>query len=228
MNYTSINKETYNNIADQFSGTRDYLWEDLKALEPYVRSNTTVIDIGCGNGRLYQLFAKSQCFYVGVDQSEGLIKMAKQKFSDAQFLLQEMSQLDLADDTYDQAWLMASFHHLSDQKTRVETLLKIKKSLKQNGEIIMLNWNMSGEWVQNKVAKGSYTKVGEKGYIVPWRDGSKHNYGDRFYYDFSIKEIEELAKEVGLEVVDQYYIKMGEREDVSLADNLVSILKRTA
>ncbi len=228
--YIDLNKETYNTIASQFSGTRDYLWEDLKMLEAYVKPNTTVVDIGCGNGRLYQLFAKCQCLYLGIDQSEELIKLAKSKFSkpngEAIFEIQEMTDLKLEQNHFDQTWLMASFHHLPDKETRLKSLKQIADSLKSGGEIIMLNWNMEGEWVQKKVAQGAYKKDDKKGYLVPWRDGSKYNYGDRFYYGFSTSELKELAEKIDLTVKDQYYIKRGERSDKQMGDNLISIFSK--
>lgn len=224
-NYIDLNKETYNNIASQFSGTRDYLWEDLKMLEAYVKPNTTVLDVGCGNGRLYQLFAKCQCQYLGIDQSEELIKLAKSKF-DTNFEVQEMTNLKLVKNHFDQIWLMASYHHLPDEETRLKSLKQMADSLKSGGEIIMLNWNMEGEWVQKKVAQGAYTHDGKNGYIVPWRDGSKFNFGNRFYYGFSTKELEELGKKIDLTIKEQYYIKRGERSDKQMGDNLITIFSK--
>ena len=53
------NHAVYNNIAEEFSRTRGFLWADLQPLKEYARDAQTVVDIGCGNGRLYQLLAKS-------------------------------------------------------------------------------------------------------------------------------------------------------------------------
>lgn len=226
MDYISLNKDTYDAIASQFSGTRDYLWEDLKMLEQYVRPNCAIVDIGCGNGRLYQLFQKSQCFYLGIDQSTALISLAKNKFTHAKFEVQEMTSLSLKSNFFDQAWLMASFHHLPDADSRIDTLKTIRTSLKKEGSIIMLNWNMDGEWVQKKVAQGAYTKVGKQDYIVPWRNGKKHNFGDRFYHGFTKDELQTLASQADLQVQEIYYTKMGEHSTKDDGDNLVSVFTR--
>jgi len=226
MDYISLNKDTYNVIASQFSGTRDYLWEDLKMLEKYILQQTTVADIGCGNGRLYQLFAKSQCSYLGIDQSQELIDLATKKFPLATFETQEMSTLVLPTNHFDQIWLIASFHHLPDYQTRIYCLQQMVSALKSGGTIIMLNWNMEGEWVQKKVAQGAYKKDANSGFIVPWRDGSKFNFGDRYYYGFSTNELEQLAKDVDANVIEQYYIKRGDVSDMQQGDNLISIFQK--
>lgn len=222
----NMNRNTYNAIAGQFSGTRDYLWEDLKALQKYVIKNEDVLDIGCGNGRLYQIFAESQCNYVGVDNSNQLLKVARTTFNKAKFKVAEMNKLPFEDNKFNSIWAMASFHHIPTHDLRKNTLKEITRVLKPGGRIIMLNWNMYGEWVQNKVKTEAYSKIGNHDFIVPWRDGSKKNYGDRYYHGFTCEEIEKLCVSSGLVIDEQYYIKMGESSDIILGDNLVSILHK--
>jgi ubiquinone/menaquinone biosynthesis C-methylase UbiE len=225
-NHVEMNRQTYNTIADQFSGTRDYLWEDLKGLQQYVKPNESVLDLGCGNGRLYQLFEKNQVSYTGSDQSEELIKLAKEKFVDASFVVSEMTELPFEDNSFDSIWAMASYHHLPTDEQRQKGLDEMKRVLKPGGRIIMLNWNMYGEWVQKKVASGAYTEEAPGDFIVPWRDGSKKNYGDRYYYGFTQEKIAELAANSNLVVDEQYYVKMKEKSNKKDGDNLVSILHK--
>jgi len=48
-------------------------------------SQIKILDWGCGNGRFYPLF--KDCLYYGVDISEKLINLAKQKYPSAIFSL---------------------------------------------------------------------------------------------------------------------------------------------
>ncbi len=221
----TMNQETYDNIADQFSGTRDYLWEDVKALVQYIRKGESVLDLGCGNGRLYQIFEKNQGSYTGLDQSANLITLAKEKFPAGRFEVGEFALLPFDDNSFDSIWAIASFHHIPSEELRIKALHEMKRILKPNGRIIMLNWNMYGEWVQNKVQSGAYREPAPGDFIVPWRDGSKKNYGDRYYHGFVPKEIEELCKHVELNVVEQYYIKMQKKSNKEEGDNLISIIQ---
>ena len=71
----------YNSFAGQFSQTREYLWDDIKPLIKYIKENDKVLDIGCGNGRLYHVLKEKQIIYTGLDLSEELIKIAKDRKS---------------------------------------------------------------------------------------------------------------------------------------------------
>ena len=57
MNFIKQNKEVYNKIAKLFSKTRKFLWYDLEPLVKYTKNGDKILDLGCGNGRLYQLFS---------------------------------------------------------------------------------------------------------------------------------------------------------------------------
>ena len=225
-NFTEMNRKTYNAIADQFSGTRDYLWEDLKGLAQYVKAGESVLDLGCGNGRLYQLFEKNQVVYTGTDQSEGLLTLAREKFPEATFVISEMTELPFNDNSFDSIWAMASFHHIPTKALRIKGIQELERILKPGGRIVMLNWNMYGEWVQKKVASGAYTEETPGDFIVPWRDGSKKNYGDRYYHGFTTEEIEELTTHTNLTIAEQYYVKMSEKSNKSDGDNLVTVLQK--
>ncbi|MBM4177706.1 hypothetical protein FJ208_02810, partial [Candidatus Gribaldobacteria bacterium] len=47
------NKQVYNKIAYDFSNTRNYLWQDILPLLDYSKKGDKVLDLGCGNGRLF-------------------------------------------------------------------------------------------------------------------------------------------------------------------------------
>ena len=91
----------YNNFAQEFSSTRQHLWDDLKPLAKYTRNGDKVLDLGCGNGRLYQLFTDKSIHYVGLDQSEELIKKAQEKFPEVDFSVGDMLELPFPDDRFD-------------------------------------------------------------------------------------------------------------------------------
>ena len=215
------NKSVYNAIASQFSATRAFLWDDLKGLERYAQAHDTILDLGCGNGRLYQLFQNMQVDYTGVDQSEGLLEQAKEKFPNQQFLLGDFAKIPLQDNSVDKIYAIASYHHLPDETTRVQSLFEMKRVLKTNGTIILLNWNLHSDWAKKKYAKVE-KEPGE--FFVPWKTGDGESLGERYYHGFTLEELADLAEQADLKVQENFYIKKGEVSDKENGENMLTVL----
>lgn len=158
--------EDYEKIAEEFSVTRPFLWPELEGFVKYIKEGDRVLDLGCGNGRLYQLFEnkstprlsseknkRAKIFkrpkgaesieYIGVDRSAGLIKSAREKWKNinAKFLVSDI--LDLSNfkkDSFDAVFLIAVLHHIPSRKLRLKTLKNIYSVLKPGGTIFITNW----------------------------------------------------------------------------------------
>jgi ubiquinone/menaquinone biosynthesis C-methylase UbiE len=222
--FVKLNKETYNKIAKLFAETRKYLWDDLKPLSKYAKDNFKILDLGCGSGRLYHLFEEFQGVdYVGVDQSEGQIEIAKEKFPELDFQVAEMKELPFTDNEFDIIYCIATFHHLPDEASRIKSLNEMKRVLKTGGQIIMTNWNLNSKTTKKMVEKRKFKKDGQD-VMVPWLNSDGEVLGERYYYAFSVEELEDLFKKTDLQLEDQYYTKKGERGGIDSPGNIVSIL----
>ncbi|MFH0857059.1 MAG: class I SAM-dependent methyltransferase [bacterium] len=72
-------KENYNLCAEEFSATRVYNWQEISVLiEKYIKGGMKVLDAGCGNGRICELLEDRRVDYIGIDNSEELIREAKE------------------------------------------------------------------------------------------------------------------------------------------------------
>ncbi len=226
------NRSVYNTIAQFFSTTREYNWDDVVVLADYTRPSDHVLDLGCGNGRLYQVIAKKQAHYSGLDQSEGLINIAKEKFPEAEFVLGEMSALPFADDSFDLIFCIAAFNHIYGRETQLQCLREMYRVLKSEGKILMTNWNLFSESAQKKIKKDHWKIINSEeikqgiDVMVPWKSSEGHILAERYYHGFTMDELNGLINEVGFEIIDSYYSRKGERVGIQEGGNLISILSK--
>ena len=59
--------------------------------------------------------------------------------------------------------------------------------------------------------------------LIPWKLKSGEVV-QRYYHAFTFKEIKKLLQQTGWRVIEQYYIKRGERVSWLKGDNLVSVV----
>lgn len=216
------NKDAYNSIAELFSSTRDYVWNDVKPLFGMVPPNATVLDIGCGNGRLYQELAKNQVNYIGIDSADRLIEVAKQKYPEARFIVADMTKIPLQEGIADVIFSIASFHHLPTDELRIQALREMKRLLKPDGKVIMLNWNLYSNW-----ARGKDFSSDENGdFYIPWKDAKKQVLATRYYHGFMLEDLHDLAEQAGLMIEKQYYSKDGRQSSLGPGDNIVTVLEK--
>ncbi|MFZ2189223.1 MAG: methyltransferase domain-containing protein [Candidatus Magasanikiibacteriota bacterium] len=230
-----LNKETYNKIAHLFAETRKYLWDDLKPLQKYTKDGFRVLDLGCGSGRLYHLFQDFQPLdkargkgveYIGLDQSEEQIKIAKQKFPNIDFRVGEMTTLPFVDNEFDVLYCIATFHHLPDEESRIKSLQEMKRVLKSGSYILMTNWNMYSKTAQKLVENGKFNEFKPGDFLIPWMNSEREVLGERYYHGFILEELENLFKKTGLHVEDQYYTTKGVAGSKTNPGNIVSIIKK--
>lgn len=216
-------REVYDTIADHFSNTRRFLWKDLQTFNTFVEDKGTVVDLGCGNGRLYQVFDKKQVSYIGVDQSEKLIDIAKVRFPEGRFLVKDMTKTLLEEDTADAVFAIASFQHLPNRETRVAGLKEMKRIAKPGSFIVMTNWNLHSTWAQKKYAK--HGPDDHNDFYIPWKNSLGKTLGVRYYHGFTVEEIEELAKEAEVPIIEQRFIRKGEKSTKEDGQNILTIMK---
>jgi SAM-dependent methyltransferase len=65
-------------------------WEEIvskhkEILERHIKDDMTILDVGCGWGRLVTLMPRRYGRYVGIDIAPGFIRLAKEKWPDRDF-----------------------------------------------------------------------------------------------------------------------------------------------
>jgi SAM-dependent methyltransferase len=147
-------------------------FEDIdRALKLNESGSNKVLELGCGSGRdaQYLVSKVGKDNYIGLDASEGLIKLCQEKVTHVTFQVKDMRELDFEPDFFGIIFSFASVLHLKHEEL-AELLEKCHKILKTGG-ILYIS-----------------TKYGE------YREENIKNLGDdKYYYFYKPEDIEKLC-----------------------------------
>ena len=209
--------EDYEKIAEEFSETRFLLWPELNEFKSYIKENDKVMDLGCGNGRLYELFKDLSIDYIGIDQNSTLIKSAKEKWSKAKAKFKVGDVLNLPDigkEKFDAVFLVAILHHIPEYRLRLKILKKAYFLLKPGGYLFMTNWMFWQKKYFPYILKYTMLKFIGKNKMdfgdiyIPWKSGGKKTYAkidgklDRYFHAFTKREIKRLVLASNFKIVE--------------------------
>lgn len=199
-------KKTYNEIAEEFSASRQYIGRDFEIFKKYLRNGQRIVDLGCGNGRLISFLEKNleKFEYLGIDNSGAILKEALKNHPGYQFINGDQLKLPLLDNSVDIFFNIRAFHHIPSKRLRLLALKEIHRTLKDNGLLILTVWNL---W-QKKQTKhlifamiryifslGSYHY---KDTFIPWGKQKQR----RYYHAFTKNELKKLFYEAGFTIVE--------------------------
>lgn len=231
MSHAIISKtrEDYNLIARRFAATRTELWSELKQYEKLLKAGQQIMDWGCGNGRLLALLENKGIKYVGLDQSDELIKIAIETYQKqikdgwVEFYCTAEEDKIFPKDYFDLVFMIASFHHLPDETSRLELLKKVYKEMKNGARLIMTNWNLESEWAKEKMKKKGWKVLDNNDYLIPWKNEHGEVECERYYHHFSENELFNLLTKVGLVVEEMYFT-----EKMKRGRNLITVAIKKA
>lgn len=242
-----LNKKSYDKIAEHFSITRGYIWPDLKNLGEHIHNNYKVLDVGCGNGRLYEELEAKNVEYYGVDSCLKLIDIARDRYGKShasRFGVFDIFSMPFQEGQFDAIFAVAVINHLPTKELQKKALLKLNKLLKPDGTLLMTNWNLwrptlnkksvfyyalkklktsNEEW--KKIYLTDKKEFGFKDIMTQWQTGNEKS--PLYYYAFSLTELNNLVKECGFEISDSYYSKKGKKVNRCKGGNIVTIARKT-
>ena len=191
-------KRDYDEIAEGFAETRQFPWKEFDNFLEYYREDFKVLDLGCGNGRLLRWLEKHGFgSYLGVDQSEKLLEIARREHPGQKFLSGDMTDLD-SDEKFDCIFAIASFHHVPP-RLQEKTLKSWKKLLKPGGYIFMTNWNLWQPRFWPMLLRSLIIPVyGFRGLLIPWK-----GVVDRYYFAFTKRRLSRLLKRSSYKLIFQ-------------------------
>jgi ubiquinone/menaquinone biosynthesis C-methylase UbiE len=141
VKYSGKQATKYAQIADEL-----YSWKFLEKpaierhLKPLLKSNTKVLDAGCGMGRTIELILDlgvKEKNLIGSDISSDMLKVARKLFPNIKFLRANLPDLKLRNDSLDVVVSNMTLHYLN-QKDFKKTIKNISKWLVKEGWLFFI------------------------------------------------------------------------------------------
>jgi len=181
-------QQVWDNIAEEWSEFKttpaEHVIDFLKDKEG------NILDLGSGAGRHLQKIKNGKMYLV--DFSEKMIelakKRAKEKKIEAEFAVAELGNLPFEDNFFDSAIAIAVFHCIKGKKNMEKAAKELFRVMKQGALAEICVWNKDSK---------RFIKS-EKEKEIGWRDRGK-----RYYYLFGEKEIHDLFKDAGFNIVSR-------------------------
>lgn len=123
-----------------------------------LESGNICLDIGIGTGNLGSRFLEKGIRVIGVDQSEEMLKMCKEKHHAIEVRKGHFLALPLMDNTIDGIVTSYALHHLPDEQ-KLMALKEMNRVLKPGGQICIADLMFVNEEHREKVM-ASYQKAG--------------------------------------------------------------------
>lgn len=185
-------KEVYNTIAADFDKFRVRIWPCVSDFLHTFKSNSKMLDVGCGNGK--NMLYRTDLNFKGIDVSDKLIDICKNKGLDV--LEGSMTLLPYDSNSFDGIITVASYHHLSTDIERKEALDEMYRVLKPNGQVLIVVWAME----QPEDSTFHFTKADE---LVTWNTKAGQIYY-RYYHIYSKGDLENEVRKFKPEfIIDQ-------------------------
>ena len=188
-------REVFNQIAPGWYNYRHHtiFRKELETLAEEWQ-NGRLLNIGCGHGADFLPFAAGFELH-GVDFSIEMLKLARKYAEKYKFRVNlavaDACALPYPDDCFDRAIAVATYHHLTGEQ-RLPAFLELKRILKPGGLAFITVWN---RW-QPRFWSSRHE------ILVPWQTKEKTLY--RYYNLFSYRELVNMAKGAGFEIVSAF------------------------
>lgn len=240
----NLTKSSYNNISTSFSDSRSDNWPEVESLvKKYVQDKNSILDLGCGNGRLVQLLKNYKNInYTGLDNSEKLILKAKKNLKDnklinlknkIQFIYNDILNLNqFESNSFDKIFLIASFNHIPSRELQQKVMVNLYRILKKDGILLMTNWNLwqinnkkniwQNKFNHNYQIPNSKYKLKFKEVLTLWQ-----NKYPLYYYAFTLKELKKLFADNNFKILENKYKNKNKSVHWWNGRNIVTVGKKS-
>ncbi len=225
-------RQGYRKAAVEAAPVHERLYrEELERFVDYVREREAVLDVGCGDGRVFETFARKKVSYAGVDLSEEAVEKAKARWAKeiaegrAAFEVGDLLDLPVEDGRFDVAVAAGVLHHVPSKAYRRRAVAELARVVRPGGYVLIAVWNL---WQMRHWGALLHQAFGRRN---GWDFGDlkvtwKKPYFPRYYRAFRMKELERLCEGAGLDIVERQYVRKGELSGWLRGENLVLIARK--
>lgn len=222
----------YRGAAVEASASHERLYRDeLERFVDYAREREAVLDVGCGDGRTFEVFRSRGVTYAGVDLSEEAVARAKTRWAKeiaegrAAFETGDLLDLPVEDGRFDVAVAVGVLHHVPSEAYRRQAVAELARAVRAGGYVLIAVWNLWqprhwGVLLHQLFGRRNGWDFGDL--KVTWK---KPNF-PRYYHAFRMKELRRLCEGAGLDIVEQQYVRKGELVGWIGGENLVTIARK--
>ena len=195
----------YNTVANDYTRTRVFIPEDIKAMADYAKIGDRVLDSGCASGRLFGVLQEKNVEYFGIDISEKLIDIAKKTYPEANFQVGDALNLPFPNNYFDKVFSVSVLHHIPSKELQMQYLKETHRVLKTGGLLVFRVWDFwRRKSAMKLILKYTFLKLIGKSKLdfnevfVPWKDSTGSPITQRYFHCFTKNEIKNLAIKSGL------------------------------
>jgi len=191
MTHNKIIEDHYDIISKEFDDSRVRIWQNVCK---FIKNGygKSLLDVGVGNGK-NSIYA-SNCGYhcIGIDISNNLIQICKNKGLNAY----KVDMLELTPELFgkfDDILCIASLHHLENVSMQINAIINMINCLNENGRILISVWSFEKYDNPENIKYRDFT-LGPN--IVKWNSKNKDYQIDRFYYIHNLKTFNDMFVEI--------------------------------
>lgn len=197
LEINELNSKFYSLHTESFDRSREFYWEGFNDTLAYIKENTKILDLGCGNARFYRFLKEKELKidYLGIDNNPKFIEKNKEIYNEAKFeKLDVITEIEEINETFNLVIIFGVTHHLPSKEYRKVWFEKISKLVEKDGFLVISFWNFDKDKEDKRFQTEFYNKE-EGDYFLGWKkDFSEHRYC-HIYSEEEINEIKEIFKE---------------------------------
>lgn len=159
MKEQQITKKSYDATALEYSAkVAQFLpKEEIEKFFSFLSPQAKILDIGCGCGRDAKQFSDAGFQVIGIDFSEKMIEIAKQRGLKAEFFVMDIESASFAKNSFGGVWAGMSLLHIPKDKLSL-VLKRIYDLLKRDGLFYLSLKKGHGEGIEKDDRYGGREK----------------------------------------------------------------------